>query len=83
MLGATGEALEETDAVALHYRHLSVNMVRSLRAESVEEAFWTAHGYTVSSLDLNGGGHCCLGVASMIFSNIDLSIVLHLQWAEH
>ena len=44
MLGATGEALEETDAVALHYRHLSVNMVRSLRAgKSVEEAVLTAH----------------------------------------
>ena len=64
MLGATGEALEETDAVALHYRHLSVNMVRSLRAgKSVEEAVLDrARGYTVSSLDpVTGGGHCCLG----------------------
>ena len=64
MLGATGEALEETDAVALHYRHLSVNMVLSLRAgKSVEEAVLDrVRGCTVSSLDpVTGGGHCCLG----------------------
>ena len=44
MLGATGEALEETDAVALHYRHLSVNMVRSCVLEKAwRKLFWTAH----------------------------------------
>ncbi len=64
MLGAVGEALNVDDAVALHYRHLSVNMVRSLRAgKSVKDAIMDrARGYTVSSLDpVTGGGHCCLG----------------------
>eukprot|EP00943_MAST-04B_sp_MAST-4B-sp1_P008904 g8904.t1 len=64
MLGAVGEALNLEDAVALHYRHLSVNIVRSLRSgKSVKDTILDrARGYTVSSLDpVTGGGHCCLG----------------------
>jgi|EP00945_MAST-04E_sp_MAST-4E-sp1_P002826 2-oxoisovalerate dehydrogenase E1 component len=70
MLGAVGEALRPSDAVALHYRHLSTSLTRSLgTGKSFEEIFLDrARGYTVSSLDpVTGGGHCALGGGSNDF----------------
>ena len=76
MLGAAALALNvdkinntkpricEEDAVALHYRHLSINIVRQLMmGKSMEDILLDrARGYVVSSLDpVTGGVHCALG----------------------
>ena len=65
MLASIGHALDpERDAMALHYRHLSVSIVRQLRlGKSLEEViFDRARGYVVSKLDPVTGGvryFCC------------------------
>lgn len=54
MLSSVGYALDPTlDAMALHYRHLSVGIVRQLRlGKALEEiCLDRARGYCVSRLD--------------------------------
>jgi len=64
LLSPIGMILKETDALALHYRHLSASVARQLvGGKSIEDIIMDrARGHTVSSLDpVSGGGHCCLG----------------------
>eukprot|EP00397_Hematodinium_sp_SG-2012_P010694 GEMP01010817.1.p1 GENE.GEMP01010817.1~~GEMP01010817.1.p1 ORF type:complete len:778 (+),score=212.19 GEMP01010817.1:95-2428(+) len=65
LLSAVALALEDTDVVALHYRHLSTSLLRLYVAahKSLPDIFLDrARGYTVSALDpVSGGHHCCLG----------------------
>ena len=54
MLGSAGYALDPVvDAIALHYRHLSVSIVRQLRLgrELEDVCLDRARGYCVSRLD--------------------------------
>ena len=63
-LGAVAAALRPTDAVALHYRHLSTQLVRQLLGGADVDAVLLdrARGYCVSVNDpVTGGGHCALG----------------------
>ena len=63
-LGAAALALRPDDAVALHYRHLAVSVVRQLRAgKSLGEVLLDrARAHCVSSLDpVTRAGHCALG----------------------
>eukprot|EP00011_Vannellida_sp_DIVA3-517-6-12_P005003 CAMPEP_0114614132 /NCGR_PEP_ID=MMETSP0168-20121206/5492_1 /TAXON_ID=95228 ORGANISM="Vannella sp., Strain DIVA3 517/6/12" /NCGR_SAMPLE_ID=MMETSP0168 /ASSEMBLY_ACC=CAM_ASM_000044 /LENGTH=776 /DNA_ID=CAMNT_0001825163 /DNA_START=60 /DNA_END=2390 /DNA_ORIENTATION=- len=64
VLGAASFALEQTDAVALHYRHLATSVVRQLDSGKSLEAVLLdrARGYVVSASDpVTGGRHCALG----------------------
>eukprot|EP00804_Cyclotella_cryptica_P030288 CCRYP_019224-RA/>CCRYP_019224-RA protein AED:0.39 eAED:0.39 QI:1426/1/0.8/1/0.75/0.8/5/0/627 len=68
MLASIGFALDpHVDAMALHYRHLSVSILRQLRLgrKSLEEIILDrARGYCVSRLDpVTGGVHCAIGSA--------------------
>ena len=61
LLGAVGLLLRETDAVALHYRHLATQMARHLRYRPLESILLDrARGHVVSSLDPVGGGRALL-----------------------
>ena len=54
----------EEDSVALHYRHLAINIVRQLKSGRAMEDILLdrARGYVTSSLDpVSGGVHCVLG----------------------
>lgn len=68
MLCSIGFALDPiVDAMALHYRHLSVSIVRQLRmGKSLEDVILDrARGYVVSKLDpVTGGVHCSIGSAT-------------------
>jgi hypothetical protein len=65
MLSSIGHALDpDVDAVALHYRHLGVSIVRQLRqGRSIEDILLDrARGYCVSQNDpVTGGVHCAIG----------------------
>jgi len=65
LLSAAGHALDpETDAVALHYRHLGVSLTRQLRqGRDMEDILLDrARGYCVSRNDpVTGGVHCAIG----------------------
>ncbi len=65
LLSAAGHALDpETDAVALHYRHLGVSLTRQLRqGRDMEDILLDrARGYCVSRKDpVTGGVHCAIG----------------------
>ena len=65
MLSSIGHALDpEVDAVALHYRHLGVSIVRQLRqGRPIEDILLDrARGYCVSQNDpVTGGVHCAIG----------------------
>lgn len=63
-LGAAAYALEPTDAVALHYRHLATSIVRQLQSgKDIDSVILDrARGYAVSASDpVTGGRHCALG----------------------
>jgi hypothetical protein len=68
MLCSIGYALDpNADAMALHYRHLGVSIVRQLRlGRSLEDVILDrARGYVVSKLDpVTGGVHCAIGSAT-------------------
>ena len=65
MLSSIGHALDpDVDAVALHYRHLGVSIVRQLRqGRAIEDVLLDrARGYCVSTNDpVTGGVHCAIG----------------------
>lgn len=64
LMGALALSLREHDGVALHYRHLAVQILRQLRAgRSDEEVLLDrARGHCVSVNDpVTGGGHCAIG----------------------
>ena len=66
-LASVGHALDEHDAAALHYRHLGINLTRSLVAGVAMEDLLKdrARGYTVSRHDpVTGGVHCSIGSRS-------------------
>ena len=58
MLASIGHALDPVDAMALHYRHLSVNILSQLRlGRSLEDiALDRARGHVISKLDPVTGG---------------------------
>lgn len=64
LLGVIGLVAGEKDPMALHYRHLAVQIARRLRdGQSVEDILLArARGFCVSSRDpVTGGAHCALG----------------------
>jgi len=65
MLSSIGHALDpDVDAVALHYRHLGVSIVKQLRqGRPIEDILLDrARGYCVSRNDpVTGGVHCAIG----------------------
>jgi 2-oxoisovalerate dehydrogenase E1 component len=65
MLSAVGANLRQTDAVALHYRHLSTQLGRQLNSgeRTAEDILLDrARGYTCSIADpATGGAHCAIG----------------------
>ena len=64
LMACTGLALEQTDASALHYRHLAAQIARQLRAGRPEATILLdrARGHVVSLLDpISKGGHCLIG----------------------
>lgn len=66
-LSSAAHALQETDSAALHYRHLGINLTRSLVAgnDLAEILKDRARGYTVSRHDpVTGGVHCSIGSTS-------------------
>lgn len=73
MLASIGHALDpDADAIALHYRHLSVSILRQLRlGRSLEEIVLDrARGHVISKLDpVTGGVHCAIGSARGDSSN--------------
>ena len=67
-LSAAAHTFEDYDSVALHYRHLGINLTRSLNSGSItlpELLKDRARGYTVSRYDpVTGGVHCSIGSRS-------------------
>jgi hypothetical protein len=64
LLACIGLLLKETDAMALHYRHLAAQIARQLRiGRSIDDiALDRARGHVVSLLDpISAGGHCLIG----------------------
>ncbi|KAL7535778.1 hypothetical protein ACHAXR_008436 [Thalassiosira sp. AJA248-18] len=64
MLASIGHALDPVDATALHYRHLSVNILTQLRlGRSLDDIVLDrARGHVISKLDpVTGGVHCAIG----------------------
>jgi TPP-dependent pyruvate/acetoin dehydrogenase alpha subunit len=64
LMGAVAVALRETDAVALHYRHVATSVARGLFAgRSMEEIIQArARGFVVADSDpVTGGRHCAIG----------------------
>jgi 2-oxoisovalerate dehydrogenase E1 component len=68
LLAAAAFALQPTDSVALHYRHIAVNMARQLNQGniSLEQVILDrARGYAASCMDpVTGGVHCSIGSAA-------------------
>lgn len=63
-LSSIGCAVQPQDSVALHYRHLGVNIARQLEhGENLDQLILDrARGYTVSRYDpVTGGVHCSIG----------------------
>lgn len=81
MLSSAGYAFDtNVDAMALHYRHLSVSVVRQLRlGRRLEEiCLDRARGYCVSRLD--PGWYPCLSFVSVaVFSCTQLCITFFLD----
>jgi len=67
MLASIGHALDpDVDAMALHYRHLSISILRQLRlGRNLEDIVLDrARGHVISKLDpVTGGVHCAIGSA--------------------
>jgi hypothetical protein len=81
MLSSAGYAFDtNVDAMALHYRHLSVSVVRQLRlGRRLEEiCLDRARGYCVSRLD--PGWYPCLSlVCLLLFSVVLICVQLSLS----
>jgi len=63
-LAPLGQLLEEGDSMALHYRHLAIQIARQLRAGTPIQNLILdrARGYCISRADpVTGGVHCALG----------------------
>jgi hypothetical protein len=63
-LSAIGLNFKESDASALHYRHVSLSILRQLRQgrTTAEIILDRARGFTCSTLDpVTGGKHCAIG----------------------
>jgi 2-oxoisovalerate dehydrogenase E1 component len=63
-MGAIALAVRDTDALALHYRHLAVQLVRQLKAGRSDAAILLdrARAHTVAASDpVTGGAHCAIG----------------------
>jgi len=62
-LAACTIALRESDALAAHYRHVSLSLERQLRTKSLQEVILNrARAHTCSTLELvTGGKHCSIG----------------------
>jgi pyruvate/2-oxoglutarate/acetoin dehydrogenase E1 component/TPP-dependent pyruvate/acetoin dehydrogenase alpha subunit len=67
-LSPAGLCLQEDDSLALHYRHVAINLCRQLSTDqaSIQEIILNrARGYTVSRHDaVTGGVHCSIGSSS-------------------
>jgi pyruvate/2-oxoglutarate/acetoin dehydrogenase E1 component/TPP-dependent pyruvate/acetoin dehydrogenase alpha subunit len=67
-LSPAGLCLQEDDSLALHYRHVAINICRQLMRDqdSIQEIILNrARGYTVSKHDtVTGGVHCSIGSSS-------------------
>ncbi len=66
LVGVLGALARPTDPMALHYRHLAVQMARQLDDSSGKSVYQVlldrARGACISSLDpVSGGHHCALG----------------------
>jgi 2-oxoisovalerate dehydrogenase E1 component len=63
LMACAGVLLRDTDATALHYRHLATQVARALRTKTMDEVLLDrARGHVVSMMDPVGGGvHCSLG----------------------
>ena len=65
LMGVLGAAARKDDAVALHYRHLAVQIARQLSSKEKtmdQICLDRARGYVCSTLDpVTGGHHCALG----------------------
>lgn len=69
-MGGVGLALRTEDMTALHYRHLSTQLVRQIRnGDSMEQILLDrARAHTVSAQDpVTGGNHCSLGAGIQDF----------------
>lgn len=80
-LSSAAHAVESQDSVALHYRHLAINIARQLaEGHSIQDVLMQrARGYTVSRLDpVTGGVHCSIGSTSgndyIVTSTVRVSI---------
>lgn len=67
-LSSAAHAMQDEDSVALHYRHLGVNLARQMLSnkQSLPDLLLDrARGYTVSRQDpVTGGVHCSMGSTS-------------------
>ena len=64
LTAALGLLLRDTDAMALHYRHLGAQVARQLRAgrSAADILLDRARGHVVSIRDpISNGGHCLIG----------------------
>ena len=67
-LSSAANAFQAQDSVALHYRHLGINVSRQLsQGQSLQQLLLDrARGYTVSRHDpVTGGVHCSIGSARL------------------
>jgi pyruvate/2-oxoglutarate/acetoin dehydrogenase E1 component/TPP-dependent pyruvate/acetoin dehydrogenase alpha subunit len=65
-LSSAGNVFQPQDSVALHYRHLGINVARQLsKGQSIEQLLLDrARGYVASRNDpVTGGVHCSIGSA--------------------
>jgi hypothetical protein len=70
LTAALGLLLRDTDAMALHYRHLAAQVARQLRAgrSTADILLDRARGHVVSLHDpISSGGHCLIGGGSHDF----------------
>ena len=64
LVAALGLLLRDTDACALHYRHIGAQLARQLRAgRAIDDILLDrARGHCVSESDpISRGGHCLIG----------------------
>lgn len=85
-LSSAAHALQVDDSVALHYRHLGINIARQLDTghNLPDVLLERARGYTVSRLDpVTGGVHCSIGSTSgkdfIVTSTVSFHVVHYLS----
>jgi 2-oxoisovalerate dehydrogenase E1 component len=70
LMASVGLSLRDTDASALHYRHVATQLTRQLGGGKTldQVALDRARGFVCSALDpVTGGKHCCIGGGSHDF----------------